>query len=100
MSLINKTRKNLLSGLRKTSAAASEYARIGRLKIDLLAVKKELEEKLLELGGRVYQLALKEPDGDIRQNPRIEHIITEIKKLDDELRIIETELKKNSTMRS
>ena len=92
MTLRNKVKRSMLEGLRKASALTNEYTRIGRLKIDMLAIKKELEEKLLELGGRVYQLSRKEGPTALPTDNRISHLLEEIKKLDDELTRVEEEL--------
>ncbi len=92
MTLVNKFRRGMLDGLRKASALTNEYTRIGRLKIDMLAIKKELEEKLLELGGRVYQLSRKDQSTALPTDSRISHLISEIRKLDEELERVEKEL--------
>ncbi len=92
MSLWENLKKGLLDGLQSASDRTSEYTKIGRIKIDVLGLKKEIEEKFIELGGRVYhnitEKQLTNCDGDLQ----IEQLIEQIKELEIELQKYDQEL--------
>jgi vacuolar-type H+-ATPase subunit I/STV1 len=77
-----------------------EMTKVGRIKIDVLALKKEIEEKLVELGGRIYHLPIKEKTIDLNSDKRIEQLIEQIKELEAELKEYEEaieDIKKKNT---
>lgn len=92
MTLLDKIKKGLIEGFHAASDITSEYTKIGRIKIDILGVKKEIEEKLLELGGRTYDKLTKGNYFNTENEPQIKKIVDEIKKLEEELKMCEQEL--------
>ncbi|MCB0281163.1 MAG: hypothetical protein H6627_09725 [Calditrichae bacterium] len=94
MTLFDKIRKGLLDGFYAASDITSEYTKIGRIKIDILGVKKEIEEKMLELGGRAYDVLSKSSDFNLENATDIKSVINEIKNLENELKMCEQELKR------
>lgn len=92
MTLLEKIKKGLVDGFHVASDITSEYTKIGRIKIDLLGLKKEIEEKMLELGGRVYEKSkeLNFFKGD--SNKEISSVIEKIRELEDELKKCEIKL--------
>lgn len=83
--LFENLKKELIESLQTASAKTVEYTKIGKIKIDILGVKKEIEEKLLELGGRVYHSIVEEKDNEINKNVQIRHLIEQVKELESEL---------------
>jgi ABC-type phosphate transport system auxiliary subunit len=63
-----------------------EMTKVGRIKIDVLALKKEIEEKLVELGGRVYHSYDDKNAIDLSSDKKIEQLIEQIKELEIELK--------------
>lgn len=63
----------------------SEYTQLGRLKIEMLGVKKEIEEKMLELGGRTYELYKISKLDDFARSQQINQLFLDIADLEDEL---------------
>jgi hypothetical protein len=94
MTLFEKVKKGLISGFNAASDITSEYTKIGRIKIDILGVKKEIEEKMLELGGRVYDSATNANTFNFEKNNTILDLISQIRKLEDELKQCEDDLKR------
>jgi hypothetical protein len=92
MSLLDKIKRGLVDGFHIASDITSEYTKIGRIKIDLLGLKKEIEEKMLELGGRVYEESKSNKITNIEVNKEIISLIEEIRKLEDELKRCEIKL--------
>ncbi len=91
-SLWETVKKGLVEGFQVASDKTSEYTRIGRLKIDVLGIKKEIEEKFIELGGRVYHQINEENQFGFKKNEAVNALITEIRKLEDDLNRCDQEL--------
>ena len=87
MSLWEDIKKELSGGLQTVAEKTSDYTRIGRIKIDVLGIKKEIEEKLIELGGRVYQNAVEGKKKVITDGMQINQLILQIKDLEQELKV-------------
>jgi hypothetical protein len=77
--------KKLREGILAAGNKTSDFTKLGRIEIDVLGLKKETEEKLLELGGRVFHLVNKEGKTDIGDNKEIIHLIAQLKELEEEL---------------
>lgn len=80
---------------KKANAKSNELTRIGRIKLDILAVKKEIEEKLLELGGKIYEEFKKEEDSELLRQLPIRHLFEQIKELEEELENYKHKLEQN-----
>ncbi len=93
-SLWETLKKGLVEGFQVASDKTSEYTRIGRLKIDVLGIKKEIEEKFIELGGRVYHKINEENEYNLKEDEEINSLISEIRKLENDLKRCDQELEK------
>ena len=98
MTLFEKIKKGLIDGFNAASDITTEYTKIGRIKIDMLGVKKEIEEKMLELGGRVYDHAINAKTLNFENQSTINDLVDQIKKLEDELKKCEDDLKRINDM--
>ena len=98
MILLDKIKKGLIGGFHAASDITSEYTKMGRLKIDVIGVKKVIEEKMLELGGRVYDKVNNEHKLNFKNEETINKIIIEINHLEKELKKYELKLEEIKTM--
>jgi len=89
--------KKLRTGIAAAGSRTSDFTKLGRIEIDVLGLKKETEEKLIELGGRVFQMVKEEGQTDIGKNKEIMHLIAQLKELDEELAAYKVEKKKIKT---
>ncbi len=96
-SLWETLKKGLVEGFQVASDKTSEYTRIGRLKIDVLGIKKEIEEKFVELGGRVYHEINEKNEYNFKEHEEINTLISEIRKLENDLKRCDQELEKLKT---
>jgi hypothetical protein len=87
-------KKGILAGLRTAGEKAAELSRIGKIKIDIFSVKKEIEDKLVELGGRVYEYMVKNDPSSIHTDHTILSLVGELKELEAELNRYTEELEK------
>jgi len=92
MILLEKLKKGILSGFHAASDITTEYTKIGRIKIDLLGLKKEIEEKMLELGGRVYENSRHAKVLTYKAEQEIAQVIKDINSLEDDLKKCEDKL--------
>ncbi len=93
MRLWNKLR----DGIRAAGNKTSDFTKLGRIEIDILGIKKETEEKLIELGGRVFHLVNEQGQTDVSVNKEIIHLIAQLKELEEELSAYKVEKKKIKT---
>jgi len=92
LTLLEKIRKGLITGFQTASDITSEYAKIGRIKIDIIGIKKEIEDKMLELGGRVYENYKDSKSINFENKEHIIKIINDIETLEQELKRSEDKL--------
>ena len=52
--------KSIKDSIQKLSQKTDEVTRVGRLKIGIIATKRDLERKMIVLGGKVYDLVEEE----------------------------------------
>lgn len=77
---------------KKANKKSNEIAQISRLKLDIIAVKKEIEERLFELGGMVYERFREEEIPDLMRHLPERHILEQIKELEKELNAYKEQL--------
>lgn len=86
--------QNLKTKLIKTIDYAGQrsekFSRKSKVKINEIGIKKELEEKLLDLGGHVYKKVNDQKILNFEQDLILKHLIEQIKELENELRQLET----------
>lgn len=92
MALWEKIRATISEGFQLAGNKTVEMTKVGRVKIDVLALKKEIEEKLVELGGRVYHATIKNDNIDLNSDKNIKQLIEQIKELEVELKNYEIAL--------
>src|SRR5210317_312919 len=90
---------NLQRGIKSASDLTVEYTKIGRIRMEIMAVKKEIEEKLIELGGRIYDETVRTDAEEITLDTTMKHTIQGLKDLEDDLLILNKKLEqfKNSS---
>ncbi len=93
-SIWDNIKKSLKDGLSVAAEKTEEYTRIGKLKVDILNIKRSLEKKYSTLGQEVYKLFEKKKQTDVGTSDRIKKIVAEIKQLKADLKAKETEIEK------
>jgi len=84
-----KIKKGLTDGYQNLSHKTEELTQIGRLKLEIIAVKRDIEKAFIELGGRVYQVF--QENGEVNQlsDQEINKLVKEIKELETKLHDLE-----------
>ena len=79
-------KKNVQQGLQTVSEKTDELTKIGRLKIEVIAVKRDIEKCFVELGGRTYDIIQNEKKTSIPKDEEIKKLILMVEKFEKKLR--------------
>jgi len=77
--------KTIREGVDTVVEKTEEFTRIGRIKVDILNIKRNIEKNFTELGGKVYHLIVEEKKSQITSDKEIKEIIDCVKLLEKEL---------------
>ena len=76
---------------REAADKAEEVTKLGKVKLDIFQVKRELEKKFSDLGGIVYHLITQEDAKNIEKNAKITALLADVKELEQKLKKKENE---------
>ncbi len=85
---------SIREGLELVIDKTEEYSRIGRLKVDIFGIKRNIERQFVDLGGRVYELMTADQTPDIRKDEECKKIVETVKSLEKQLHDKEAEIEK------
>lgn len=80
-SLLNTFKKGVSTVAKKTD----EYTKIGKIKVDIIGLKRDLDKQRTELGSRVYQLIAEENSTKIAADAEVQELINKIKDLNERI---------------
>ncbi len=92
--------KTIREGVGTVVEKTEELTKIGKIKIDILNIKRNVQKNFSELGGRVYHLIIKEKKTAISADKEATEIIECIKILEKELDDKKSELEKVKSKQS
>ncbi|MCH7676386.1 hypothetical protein IH879_15775 [candidate division KSB1 bacterium] len=92
--------KTIREGVDTVVEKTGVLTKIGKIKIDILNIKRNIEKNFSELGGRVYQLITKEKETEISTDKEAREVIECIKILEKELDDKKSELAKVKSKKS
>jgi hypothetical protein len=92
-------KKKFQEGVQTVSEKTEELTRIGRLKLQIIAVKRDIEKSFTELGGRTYEILISANKKEIEKNPDIGSIVDEIREQEMKLQQLETDVKEIQNLR-
>ena len=87
----NKFREGITEGIRNVSKKTDEMTKIGRLKIEIIALKRDIEKAFIELGGRVYH-KLENKEKDLEADQEINKLLKDIKSFESKLKDLEEKI--------
>jgi len=89
-----KIKKSVSEGYKNLSEKTTEMTQIGRLKIEIIAVKRDIEKAFIELGGQVYHNLQSKPKTDLLSDQRINKLVKDIKSMELNLKTLENKVGK------
>ena len=84
-----KVRTNILKGYQSVSEKTGELTKIGRLKLEIIAIKRDIEKAFIELGGRVYQSFLDNSANEIPKDKSVKDLVDLIEDKEKNLKKLE-----------
>ncbi len=92
--------KTIREGVDTVVEKTGELTKIGKIRIDILNIKRNIDKNFSELGGRVYQLITEEKETEISTDKEAREVIECIKILEKELDDKKSELAKVKSKKS
>ena len=82
----NKLKKGITDGYHTLSDRTEEMTKIGRLKLEIVAVKRDIEKAFIELGGRIYHALEGKEENDILSNQDVIKLVKDISAKEKKIR--------------
>ncbi|RMF66201.1 MAG: hypothetical protein D6743_06775 [Calditrichaeota bacterium] len=84
--------KTIREGVDAVVEKTEELTKMGRIKVDILNIKRNIEKSFTELGGKVYHLLAEKNQTTVAEDKAVKEIIECIKLLEKELEAKNAEL--------
>ena len=83
--LFEDIRDGIRDGIELFVDKTEEYSKIGKIKVEMLSVKRNIEKAFSELGGRTYELLSGEKRKAVASDTEIKRLVDELKDLEQSL---------------
>jgi hypothetical protein len=77
--------KTVKVGFDKVVAKTDQLTHMGRLKMDIMSINRDIEKKYTELGTRVYLLIAKGKNTSVNEDNQVHTVISKIEELEERL---------------
>jgi hypothetical protein len=84
-----KVKTNIVKGYHSVSEKTGDITKIGRLKLEIIATKRDIEKAFIELGGRVYQSFVNNTKDEILGDKAVLKLVDLIEEKEKSLKEIE-----------
>ena len=91
-SLWEKVKKGVSAGASVAAEKAEELTRIGKMKLDIAGVNRDINKTFTELGGISYHLLVEEKAPEIADQEEVKQLVEQVKMLELDLQAKEAEL--------
>lgn len=78
--------KTIRDGVTSIAEKTEELTKIGKAKVEVLNIKRQIERQFADLGGKVYHLIAEEGSTRIAGDPEVKDDIAEIQRLEKQLK--------------
>lgn len=79
-------------GVTVVAQKTDEYTKIGKIKVDIIAIKRDIDKRNTDLGRKVYQIIVDENSSKVATNEEVKAIIEKIKEQNEKLALKKDEL--------
>ena len=83
---------NIRDGLELVVDKTEEYGKIGKLKVDIFSIKRNIEKQFTELGGRTFEVLTGEGPKTVAKDEEVKKIVEELQGLEEQLQQKEAEI--------
>ena len=91
--LFEDIKNGIRDGIELVVDKTEEYTKIGKLKVDILGIKRNIEKLFSELGGQTYELLSKGGKVDISGDEEIKKLVDDLKSQEEKLDAKKNEIK-------
>jgi len=84
--------KNFKQGATASAEKIEFYAKLGKIKIDVISVKRKMDALFSELGGEAFTYIAKHQSSELAKELKVKDLIRQIKDQEDELKAMETKI--------
>ena len=91
--LFEDIKNGIRDGIELVVDKTEEYSKIGKLKVDILGIKRNIEKLFSELGGQTYELLSKEEKVDLAGDEEIKRLVDDLKAQEEKLDAKKNEIK-------
>ncbi len=85
-------KKGVTDGYKSLSNKTDEMTKIGRLKLEKIAIKRDIEKAFIELGGRFYHAVQKKKHKEFSSEEEVTQLIKAIKNKELKLKSLEEKI--------
>ena len=79
-------------GVSVVAKKTDEYTKIGKIKVDIIGIKRDIDKQFNLLGAKVYQLIVEENNTRVASNEEVKEIIDRVKNFNEKLTLKKEEL--------
>ncbi|MBN1559937.1 hypothetical protein JW998_06785 [candidate division KSB1 bacterium] len=83
---------SIRDGLELVVDKTEEYSKIGKLKVDIFTIKRNIEKQFTELGGRAFELLTGDDPKSLQKDEQVTKLIGEIQALEQDLKEKEADI--------
>ncbi len=87
-------KKTVKQGVSVAAEKTEEYTRIGKVKVDILSLKRNLDKNMNALGGQTYEFLTSKKQGSLAANAAVKKIVEKIGELKKSIAAKEKEIDK------
>jgi hypothetical protein len=84
-SLLDDIRDGIREGIEYVADKTDEYTKIGKLKVEVLGIKRNIEKQFIELGGRTFELLSGRSKKQVAEDDEVNNLVKELKELEKKL---------------
>lgn len=85
---------NIRDGLELVVDKTEEYTKIGKLKVDIISIKRKIEKQFTELGGRAFDLLTGDNAGSLQKDEKVTKLVRDIQAFEQELKVKEADIER------
>jgi len=91
---MNRLWNSVKIGMKSLSEKSDEWTRIGRTKLEIISVKRRIEQAMLELGGRVYDHVKSTDVSHVDLDEDMQVLVEKIQSQEAQLKVLEDKLER------
>jgi len=92
-------KSTIKDGVHTVSEKTEELTKIGRIKIEIIAVKRDIEKSFTEIGGRVYDILKEKKKITVAKDKEINNLVEQVEKYEEKLHKLKSDMDRIQEMK-